>query len=91
MYKTIYTGQFKKDVKKIKKRNYDIEEFKKVLKILQETGTLPYEKYKTHLLKGNYKGYYDSHIEPNWLIIWKKTGNIIELARTGTHSDLFSK
>ncbi|MCD4793093.1 MAG: type II toxin-antitoxin system YafQ family toxin [Bacteroidales bacterium] len=91
MYEFDLSGVFKKDLKRINKRNFDKKKLQETLNILQETGTLPYEKYKTHLLKGNYKGYYDSHIEPNWLIIWKKTGNIIELARTGTHSDLFSK
>ena len=50
---------------------------------------------KDHALRGNYVGYREYHIKPDWLLIYKKTDNnelqILELARTGTHSDLFKK
>ena len=46
-------------------------------------------KYKEHRLIGNYKGYLECHIEPDWLLIYKINGKDLYLARTGTHSDLF--
>lgn len=91
MYSLSFSTQFKKDYKKITKRNSDLEKLHKVFEILEKTGTLPVSEYKTHLLKGNYKNHYEAHIEPDWLIIWfYVTGeNEIILVRTGTHSDLF--
>ena len=89
MYKISYTGRFKRDYKKILKRKLDVSELETVYTILQKTGTLPADKYKTHILKGNWKGYYEAHINPDWLIIWLKKENEIILTATGTHADLF--
>lgn len=51
--------------------------------------TLP-PKYKNHPLKGNYVGYYDCHILPDWVLIYKleKEKLILLLFDIGTHSDL---
>ena len=89
MYKIHYTSGFKKDIKRIKKRNFDVTKLKDAIQELCQTGNLSYEKYKTHLLKGESKGYYDSHIQPDWIILWRKNNKVIEIARTGSHSDLF--
>lgn len=37
------------------------------------------------------KGYWDCHIEPDWLLIYKLTQYEVRLARTGTHADLFAR
>jgi mRNA interferase YafQ len=60
------------------------------LEILEVSGKLPH-KYKSHILSGNFSGYRECHIKPDWLLIWRQNdrSKIIELARTGTHSDLF--
>ncbi len=87
MYELLYTSQFKKDYKKVSKGKR-IEKLHQVFKQLSNTGTLP-AKYKTHVLKGNYKGYHEAHIEPDWLLIWKKSNMQIKLIRTGSHSELF--
>ncbi len=57
---------------------------------LVEEGTLE-AKFKPHILKGNYKGLWECHIQPDWLLIWEQneTIKLISLVRTGTHSDLF--
>lgn len=47
------------------------------------------EKHRNHKLKGDYVGYWECHIEPDWLLVYKKTETHIIFARTGTHSDLF--
>ena len=90
MLKVRYSSQFKRDFKLIKKRGYDISLFEDVLKLLVHNKPLP-EKYLDHQLIGNYKGYRECHITPDWLLIYKVEKDILTLSltRTGTHSDLF--
>lgn len=52
MYKIVTTNNFKNDVKRCKKRGYDIEKLEQVIDLLSQTGTLP-PKYKPHKLTGN--------------------------------------
>lgn len=47
--------------------------------------------YKDHLLRGNWNGYRDAHIEPDWLLIYRVSGDELQFARTGTHADLFQE
>ena len=67
-----------------------MDEFKKSIRLLEEFGQLP-EEYQPHKLSGGYEGYWEAHIKPGWLIIWKIYPHVKEiwLTRTGTHSDLF--
>jgi len=90
MYQISYTSQVNKDIKRCIKRNYDFTKFKTVLKILENSGTLPPE-YKPHKLSGNYAKHWECHIKPDWLLIWlpDEAEKEITLVRTGTHSDLF--
>ena len=90
MYSINYTHQFKKDMLKCVKRGLDIEEIKTAIRTLSETGTLPAE-YKPHQLKGDHKGQWECHIEPNWLMTWEQNDNELTLLflQTGTHADLF--
>lgn len=90
MLKIQYHSKFKKDYKKIIKRGYSQEDFKTVLNILVSGDPLP-EKYRDHTLSGNYIGFRECHINPNWLLIYKVDNDILTLTliRTGTHSDLF--
>lgn len=83
------TGTFRKDFKLCKKRNYDLSLMETVFEILMEKGELP-PKYKPHTLSGDYQGCWECHIKPDWLLIWVyEEENVINLVRTGTHSDLF--
>ena len=84
-----FTGQFKKDLKKIQNNPKRIAGLKKVLRLLQETGTLP-EVYKPHMLAGDYKGCMECHVENDLLLVWLNSEeNIIKLIRLGSHSELF--
>lgn len=85
-----YTGSFKKDYKLLKKRGYDLVILQKVVEELLKRGTLP-AKFIPHPLRGNYNGFFECHIKPDWLLIWRinESERIITLVRTGTHSDLF--
>ena len=83
-----YSGQFKRDIKRIKKRGKDIQKIKTPMKLLIEGGDLP-EIFLDHPLKGNWKGCRDLHIQPDWILIYHLTGNLVRFERTGSHSDLF--
>ncbi|HAF2407410.1 TPA: type II toxin-antitoxin system YafQ family toxin [Salmonella enterica] len=84
-----YSGQFQKDVKKAQKRRKDISKLK-ILMALLINDELPLPKiYQDHPLQGNFKGYRDAHIEPDWLLIYKITDDVLRFERTGTHADLF--
>jgi mRNA interferase YafQ len=82
------TTQFKKDVKRMRKRGKKFEIFKEIIEILFD-GDLLEAKYRDHLLVGQYKGTRECHIEPDWLLIYEATESELILVRTGTHSDLF--
>lgn len=91
MYELAVTGQFKRDLKGIIRRGYDIKLLDRAIAALAEGKELP-AKNKDHALSGNWAGHRECHIAPDWLLIYKKDGNllILTLTRTGTHSDLFS-
>lgn len=50
-------------------------------------------RYKNHSLKGKYTGYYDCHILPDWILIYKieKEKLVLLLFDIGTHADLLEK
>ena len=85
-----YSTKFKKDYKTIIKRGYNPQFLQDFLEILCNEQSLP-PKFKDHNLSGNYEGYRECHITPDWLLIYKieqETLTLI-LTRTGSHSDLF--
>ena len=91
-YEIVPSNQFKKDLKLAQKRGYDLDKIKKVIATLANGETLE-AKYRDHLLTGDYGGYRECHIQPDWLLIYfiKKDVLVLTLSRTGTHSDLFGK
>lgn len=85
--------QFKKDLKKMSKQDKDKSKLDAVVYILQKEETLP-KKFRDHDLVGNWKGYRECHITPDWLLIYKVCeGNVrlLRLARTGSHAELLKK
>lgn len=89
-YEIEMSTRFKKDYKLALKRGCSENLLKEVVTILASGDLLP-EKYKDHALIGNYNGYRECHIAPDWLLIYRIEEDILVLAltRTGTHSDLF--
>ena len=88
MLEMTYCGKFKRDYPLMKRRGCDMELLKVVVEQLK-TGKPLDEKYHDHELDGEYKGSRECHIRPDWLLIYWKGKEYIELQRTGTHSDLF--
>ena len=84
------TTKFNKDLKLMKKRGYNIKKLEKIVNKLLNQEILE-EKYKDHKLIGDYEGYRECHIEPDWLLVYYIENDILTLtlSRTGTHSDLF--
>lgn len=72
----------------MKKRGKNLNKLRELLYFLTEEKPLSI-KLRDHLLVGNYVGRRECHIEPNWLLIYKKEGDTLILERTGTHADLF--
>ena len=87
-YTVRISTRFKKDFKRCMKRGLDMKLITDAMDLLEATGTLPAE-YKPHQLKGDHKGQWECHIEPNWLMTWEQNDNELTLLflQTGTHAD----
>ena len=90
MYNIRPTSKFQKDLKRAKRRGYDIALLTSIIKMLAAREPLP-AKNKDHELSGDYVGCRECHITPDWLLIYEvdREDLILYLTRTGTHSDLF--
>ena len=82
-------AQFKRDVKRAKKRGKDMAKLRTLLALLTDKAPLP-DAYRDHPLHGVWSKYREAHMESDWLLIYRVEGNKLRLARTGTHSDLFT-
>lgn len=89
-YEIIYTNQFKRDLKKAKKQNKNLDRLFEVVEKLAN-GEILEAKYRDHALIWNYKDSRECHIEPDWLLIYeiKNETLVLMLSRVGSHSELF--
>ncbi|CZG24412.1 TPA: type II toxin-antitoxin system YafQ family toxin [Legionella pneumophila] len=90
MLEIVRSTQFKKDLKKIIKQGKELGLLQEIVESLQRQESLP-PKNCDHSLSGNWKGYRECHISPDWLLIYKSDDQLklLRLARTGSHSELF--
>lgn len=90
MYEIIVSGRFKRDIKRCKKQQKPFEKFKAINDLLVSGQALP-DRNKDHNLSGNWSGFRECHIEPDWLLIYRinKEEKTIEYVRMGSHSELF--
>lgn len=90
--KLIPTTKFKKDVKRLKKRGFNLDELYGIIEQLLNLETLD-PKLKDHPLKGKYAGFRECHVQPDWLFIYAICEDklILTASRTGTHSDVFDE
>lgn len=89
MYSLVFTNRMKRDLKLMKKRGKDISKLEIVLDILLSGEDLPI-KYKDHQLRGEFQDFRECHIEPDWLLIYRKEEYelILYATATGSHADL---
>ncbi|MBA3953709.1 type II toxin-antitoxin system YafQ family toxin [Candidatus Dependentiae bacterium] len=88
MLQILTEGKFEKDIKKAQKRGKDMSKLQAIIALLVMSKLLP-KKNKNHKLQGVFREYWECHIEPDWLLIYKKTEKAIVLSRIGSHADLF--
>ncbi len=81
MLTPVYLRLFKKDLDQSIKRNKDISKLKNIISDLCECRALP-AKNRNHKLRGNYEGFWECHIEPDWLLIYKKNRNRNNFSKT---------
>lgn len=74
------------------KRGLDISLLDAVVESLAKGETLD-EKYRDHALTGNYAGFRECHVKPDWLLIYLIEDDVLTLTlvNTGSHSDLLDK
>jgi mRNA interferase YafQ len=82
------TGQFKKDYKLALKRGKKLEALPEIVEALSR-GDSPATKYRPHRLSGDWSGYWECHLEPDYLMIYTVSVDEVMLVRLGTHADLF--
>ncbi|MCD7847312.1 MAG: type II toxin-antitoxin system YafQ family toxin [Oscillospiraceae bacterium] len=89
-YEVRFTTQFKKDLKLAKKQNRDIDLLFEIIDKLANDEVLE-PKFRDHNLTGDYVNFRECHVEPDWLLIYKKEADILVLLlqRVGSHSELF--
>ena len=92
MYQIKFTSAYKKSYKLMKKRGLDLALLNDVVDKLRQGIPLD-DKYRDHELTGNYVGFRECHIKPDWLLIYLIEDDVLTLTlvNTGTHSDLFKK
>lgn len=82
------SNQFQRDFKRDMKRGKDAAKFEEILGLLATGKDLP-KRCVPHKLSGKFKGYWECHIEPDWLLVYDFGDDFVYLARIGTHADLF--
>ena len=90
IYRLQKTTQFKKDCKLMKRRGLDLKVLTGIIDLLQKGQPLPPEN-RDHDLVGDFAGFRECHIQPDWLLIYyiRHDRLVLVCARTGSHSDLF--
>jgi mRNA interferase YafQ len=90
MLDIVPSNQFRKDLKLARKRGMKLELLQAVVDTLAKEQPLD-ARYRDHSLAGDYRGFRECHIEPDWLLVYRIDQGELELFlfRTGTHADLF--
>ena len=89
-YNVCHTSAFKRDYKLMMKRHLPIEKLQTIVEKLRNGEELP-PANRDHALTGNWTNHRECHITADWLLIYHIHEDILilELTRTGSHSDLF--
>ena len=92
MLEVEYTTQFKRDLKRAKRRQKDLKILQTVMKNIESENSLSL-KWKDHALFGDWVNHRELHLEPDWLLIYRyiPKKKVVVFVRTGSHKDLFKK
>jgi mRNA interferase YafQ len=80
--------KFRRDVKQLRRQGRELAQLERVIVALAAEELLD-GRYRDHALVGNWRGFRECHIQPDWLLIYRIEGNELQLARTGSHAALF--
>ncbi|MFO7682193.1 MAG: type II toxin-antitoxin system YafQ family toxin [Chloroflexota bacterium] len=80
--------KFRRDVKRLKRQGVDLAPLQAVIVILAAAEPLDV-RYRDHALVGNWRGFHECHLQPDWLLIYRVEEDELQLARTGSHAELF--
>lgn len=82
------TTAFEKDMRRVEKQGKDLNKLEEVVNLLQSQQPLP-RRCRPHVLRGNWSGHWDCHLQPDWLLLYRLTEGELILVRTGSHAELF--
>jgi len=80
--------RYRRDVRRLHKKHYDVHLLTEITKMLQLDGSVP-ARYQPHKLHGKWSGHFECHVAHDWLLIYKTDAKFVYLYRTGSHNDLF--
>ncbi len=89
MLNQFLSSKFKKDVKRLKARHWDMNALRNAMMAIVDEHEIP-SNYRDRALSGNWKGYRELHVSPDFLLIYRIEGDTAFFARAGSRSDLFS-
>lgn len=80
--------KFRRDVKRLLRQGVDLSKLEMIFVAFVAQQPLD-ERFRDHALVGDWKGFGECHIQPDWLLIYRIERDELQLARTGTHAQLF--
>lgn len=80
--------RFRRDMKRMRKRGADRKKLENIVDILIAGKLLP-ASARPHKLSGEWGEHWECHVAHDWLLIFYVTEEVVFLARTGSHADLF--
>ena len=84
----VTTKPFERDLKRLRKRGKDIGRLWDVVEALR-LGQPLQARHRDHSLSGDWQGFRDCHVEPDWVLVYQLDDEAVYLTRTGTHADLW--
>jgi mRNA interferase YafQ len=82
------TSAFERDLRRVAKQGKDLDKLEMIVDNLQAGEPLP-ARCRPHPLRGTWVGYWDCHVEPDWILLYRLTDEALILVRTGSHAELF--
>lgn len=95
MLRVAYTAKFQRDVKRLKKKRYDLGQLEALIDLVAlntpEALDELRRRHNMHDLKGEWSGSRECHVANagDWLVIWREESTFATFQRTGSHDDLF--